>query len=92
MDKKRLDLATLIGHAGDEIRKAHAIAIAENDAVMEFVDCEIQVGFDVELAMDGKVKFWVIEAGASGTQTVSNTITLKYKALPTKNGNPFYGE
>jgi hypothetical protein len=81
MSKKRLDLATLIGHAGDEIRKAHEIATNQDDAVMQFKECEIEVGFEVELDVGGKVNFWAVEIGATGTQTATNKITLRYEAL-----------
>lgn len=92
MKKKRLDLATLIGHAGDEIRTAHEIAKKENDAVMQFMDCEIEVGFDVELEVGGQVNFWAVEVGTSGAQTVTNKITLRYQALPPKDGGGFVGK
>jgi len=92
MEKKRLDLATLIGHAGDEIRKAHEIAKKENDAVMQFMDCEIEVGFDVELEVDGKVHLWAVEIGASGAQTATNKITLRYQALPPEDGGGFIAD
>lgn len=89
--KKRLDLATLIGHAGDEIRKAHTNAVNEGDAVMQFMECEIEVGFDVELEVGGKVNFWAVELGTSGTQTATNKIVLKYQALPGSDGEGYVG-
>jgi hypothetical protein len=91
MSKKRLELAQLIDHVGDEVRKAHKQAKSQNDAVMEFIECEVEAVFEVEVEANGKVNLWAAEIGTSGTQTTTHRITLKYQALATEDGEAFQG-
>lgn len=77
-----ISLSTLVKTTADELRAIHANEPAQQEAVMKFTECEIEVGAVVGADVDGKVKFWVIEAGASGKYENTQKVTLKFTALP----------
>lgn len=91
MSKKRLELAKLIDHVGDEVRKAHLQAETQQDAVMEFIECEVEAVFEVEVEANGKVNLWAAEIGTSAAQTIAHRITLRYQSLPTEEGGAYQG-
>lgn len=85
---EKIAFADLLDKIGDEIREANRRAVRDNDAVMEFTECEVEVGFSVEAEAKGGLKIYVFEASAGATTTTTNTIKLKYQALP---DNSFVG-
>lgn len=86
--KKRMPISELLEHVADEVRAADHNATESGDPIMHFTECEVEVGFDVETAADGKVKLFAVELGASGTQTAQHRIKLKYLPNP---GRSFQG-
>ena len=77
-----ISLSTLVKTTADELRNIHANEPPAASAVMKFSESEIEVAAVVGADVDGKVKFWVIEAGASGKYENTRKVTLKFSALP----------
>jgi hypothetical protein len=82
MHEKKLALSTLARHVADELRGANSRAANDGNAIMQFIECEIEVGFEVELEASGHVNIWAVQLGADGSQKTSNTVRVKYQALP----------
>jgi hypothetical protein len=82
MPPSKLELSTLARCVADELRKANASVSQDGNAIMNFVECEIEVGFTVEIETGGKINIWAVELGATGNQATSNTVRIKYQALP----------
>ena len=74
-------LSELITTTADELRDIRNHPPPPGQAVMSFTECEIEVAAVVGADADGKVKFWVIEAGASAKYENSHKINLKFKAI-----------
>ncbi len=80
-EKKRLPLAELINLVGDEIIKANAYASGRKEDVLVFVECEVEVSFEVESEANGKVSVFAVEIGARGNQTTAHRLKVKYEAF-----------
>jgi hypothetical protein len=77
----KIEFSELLNKIGDEIRAANKRAVDEDDAVMEFVECEVEIAFSVEQEANGGIKLYIFELGAGETSVVTNTIKLKYQSL-----------
>jgi hypothetical protein len=75
-----ISLSDLIQSTADELRTIRSHPPAPGQAVMRFSACEIEVAAVASADADGKVKFWVIEAGADVKYENSQTVTLKFEA------------
>ena len=75
-----VSLSTLVETTAAEL---HSIKVKPpaNGAVMQFTDCEIEVSAVIGADAEGKVKFWVIEAGGGAKYENTQKVTLKFKAL-----------
>lgn len=82
MQHRKIALAPLARHVADELRKANTQAVEDGNPIMQFVECELEVGFEVELQANGHVDIWAVQIGANGTQTTANKVRVKYQALP----------
>jgi len=81
-EKKRLPLSEMINYVADEIKKANESARAKpGQKVMKFVECEVEVAFELELEVGGKVNLWAVELGTKGVQTATHTLKVKYQAI-----------
>jgi hypothetical protein len=81
---KLISLPDLVKSAADDLR---AIRAAEpQDAVMRFSECEVELGVVASVDANGKVRIWVVEAGAGATYENSQKITLKFTAIPGASG------
>ncbi|WP_242911434.1 trypco2 family protein [Actinomadura terrae] len=62
------------------------------DADIRFTVGPIEVAFDVALTREaganGKVKVWVVEAGASGKVSQTSTHRVAFTLTPTRDGRP----
>src|SRR5262249_22629715 len=77
---KLISLTDLVKTTADDLR---TIRNAQpGDAVMQFSECEVELGVIVSADVDGKVKFWVIEAGAGASYENSQKVKLKFTAIP----------
>lgn len=73
-----------------EIQGVHDEAIQDDNALMQFVECEFEFAVEVETVVKGdakaEFKLYVVNvglgAGAQRTQTATNKVKLKYAALP----------
>jgi Trypsin-co-occurring domain 2 len=79
---KLVTLAQLVKTTADELRNIHADEPKGDTAVMRFVECEVELDVAVGADADGKVKFWVVEAGAGVSYENSQKVKLKFTALP----------
>ncbi len=76
-----LSLSQIVKSTGDELRLIHADEPAADAAVMKFTECEIELSVLAKVEADGKVKFWVVEAGGGASYENSSKVTLKFSAL-----------
>ncbi|MFE0133956.1 trypco2 family protein [Streptomyces sp. NPDC059037] len=88
-----IELAEMIAQLRGEL--ATAMAAAEHEELrFELGAVELEAEFAVQRAdtADGRIRFWVVEAGASAQQTASNThrvhLTLQPRVRAT--GEPPY--
>ncbi len=77
----KVEFAELLKQIGAEIRNANDNAAQDGNAVMQFVECEVEVHFTTEKATKGGLKIYVLEAGTKKTTSIGNSIRLKYQAL-----------
>lgn len=81
-EKKRLPLSEMISYVAEEIKKADASARSKpGKKVMRFAECEVEVAFELELEVGGKVNLWAVELGTKGVQTATHTLKVKYHAI-----------
>ena len=77
-----LSLSQIVKATADELRTIHAAEPKPDQGVMRFTECEIELSVLAKAEADGKVKFWVIEAGAGVSYENASKVTLKFTALP----------
>jgi hypothetical protein len=77
---KLISLPDLVKGAADDLRKIHADE--PKDTVMQFSECEVELAVVATAEADGKVKFWVVEAGAGVSYENSQKVKLKFTAIP----------
>ncbi len=80
MDK--LPLAKLIELVGNELRRAEEEAKDRGDHIMQFEECELEMGIEVESEAQGEAGVWVVKLGGGVKKTDVNTIRVKFKRLP----------
>jgi len=77
----QLRFSDLLNQIGTEIRDANARAIANDDKIMQFLECEIEIAVTAEVEGGGKINLYALEIGADASQTKSHTVKIKYGAL-----------
>lgn len=77
---KLVSLSDLVVSTADELRTIRAKE--PQDAVMRFSECEVELAVAVKADVNGKVKFWVIEAGSGLAYENSQKVKLKFSAIP----------
>lgn len=77
----RIPLSAVLGQLADEIRTADANARVKG-AVMEFEEIELEFGFEIEAVGEAGAKFWIFNIGGQVKKSDTNTIKIKYKAIP----------
>jgi hypothetical protein len=82
MAKTRIPLAELVHHITSELRDAHARAVSTGTPVMQFQECELEFAIETERSGKGGINVWIIDAGGELKRNESNTIKVKYVALP----------
>ncbi|MFJ7909555.1 trypco2 family protein [Kitasatospora sp. NPDC096204] len=88
-----IELAELIGELRRELNTA--IATGEGQAVrfeLGTVDLELTIAVEKAAGANGKVKFWVAEAGADGKLTHSQTQKIKIPLKPVLVSDDYRGE
>ena len=81
---KVFSLSEVVRSTADELRRIHADEPSPDQAVMRFTECDIEVSVAVAADVDGKVKFWVIEAGAGVSYKNSQKVILRFSSIPGK--------
>jgi hypothetical protein len=79
MDK--IPLAQLIELVTDELRRAESLASQREDHIMQFEECELEMGIEVEASAQGEGNVWVFKLGGGVKKTDVNTIRVKFKRL-----------
>ena len=83
MAENRIQLAELLNFVSEQVRAADERAKSDrNEPVMKFMECEIDCAIDIEMKADGGIHVWVVNLGGGAKRTESNTIKVKYSALP----------
>ncbi|HET6387134.1 MAG TPA: trypco2 family protein [Armatimonadota bacterium] len=79
----RAELAELVEFVSRELRKVdEKLLQSGKDPVMRFLECEIDCAIDVEVKGEGGLHVWVVNLGAGAKRSETNTIKVKYSALP----------
>ena len=78
----QVELADLIDHVAEQLAEAERRAGEREGPVMKFQECELELAVSLETGGQGGLKVWVLELGGGRTKTNSNTITVKFGALP----------
>jgi hypothetical protein len=79
---KLVTLSELVKTTADELRAIHNAEPKASDAVMRFSECEVELAVAVAADVDGKVKFWVVEAGSGVSYENSQKVKLKFTSIP----------
>jgi hypothetical protein len=77
-----ISLSEIVKSTADELRLIHKDEPTADAAVMKFTECEIELSVLAKVEADGKVKFWVVEAGGGASYENASKVTLKFTALP----------
>ncbi|HEU0021281.1 MAG TPA: trypco2 family protein [Dehalococcoidia bacterium] len=78
-----IPLAELIEEVTSQLRSA-ARKAENKEHVMQFAECEIEVGFEAERNTDGKLDLKVFSLGHSRKKSESNTIKVKFVSIDDK--------
>jgi len=78
----KVGLGDLIDHIASELSAAEKRARAREGHVMQFDECELEMAIEIETGAGGGVKVWVFELSGDRKKTDSNTITVRFKAVP----------
>jgi len=76
-----LSLSQIVKATADELRTIHATEPKPDQGVMKFTECEIELSVLAKVEANGKVKFWVVEAGGGASYENASKVTLKFTAL-----------
>jgi len=79
-----LDLADVLARLGQEFR----VASATEDAVLDWYGATVELETVVERAADGRLRFWVVDAGGHGSHRSTMRITVN---IAPHGGEPMVG-
>lgn len=82
MMAKQLQLSELMKTIRGELIKAEQRAKYENGGIMQFEECELEFALATELQGGGGVTVYVLDLKGGGKRSESNTIRIKFKAIP----------
>lgn len=91
MEKPSIELSNMIAEVGDQIRKADTFAKENDRAVMEFIECELEIAFEISAESGGQLKVLAVQLEGAKKQNNTHRITLKYKALELPDGSSYQG-
>ncbi|MBV9328334.1 MAG: hypothetical protein JO352_31850 [Chloroflexi bacterium] len=77
----RRQLQDLLSEVTTDLREAEQKA-DNSRAIMKFSECELDMAVDWEVSAEGKTTIWVVEAKGGLKRSESNTIKVKFQALP----------
>jgi len=76
---KLVSLSDLVRTTADELRAIHNAE--PKDAVMQFSGCEVELDVVAQADAKGKLKFWVVEAGAGVSYGNTQKVKLKFSPI-----------
>lgn len=85
--KGGIRLSTLIQNTASDLRAARA---QDEDAVMQFQGCEIELAVSIAANAKGGIRFWVIEAGADVSGETVSRIKLSFGPIEGQPAPAFY--
>ena len=77
-----LKLAEVLDTLAQQLLEAQQNARTRGAAVMQFAECEIEFAVDIEKSGNAGIEIHVLKLGGELKRTDSNTIRLKFSALP----------
>lgn len=89
MDEPKIALSKLITAVTAELRKAETDAQAarqgeaRDSAVMQFAECELEIGVEIETKGEAGINIWVFKLGGDRTKKDTSTIRIKFNSNPT---------
>jgi hypothetical protein len=81
-----VELADVLEHIAEGLIDANRRAAERGRATMEFEECEVELALSYTSGGEAGLKIWVLNAGGEMKRTESNTLRLKFKAIPGKGG------
>jgi Trypsin-co-occurring domain 2 len=83
----RVELAELVEHVADQLRKVQARQPdGDKAAVMQFTEAEIELGVSIEKEASGGLNVWLLELGGGRTKANTTTLTVRFSSIPGKDG------
>ncbi len=88
MSADRLPLSRLIMAVTAELRKAEELARRAREGeegarpVMQFAECELEMGVEIETKGEAETNIWVFKLGGGVTKTDANTVRVKFTSIP----------
>ena len=79
---KLISLSELVKSTADELRAIQSNEPRTPSPVMRFTECEVELAVAVGADAEGKVKFWVVEAGTGLSYENTQKVKLKFSAIP----------
>ncbi|MDQ5822924.1 MAG: hypothetical protein M3441_01790 [Chloroflexota bacterium] len=79
---ERIKLSEVLANLSQEIITAEENARLRGRAVMQFEECEVEFGVEIEKQGNASINIWVIDLGGGGSRSETNIIRVKYKHLP----------
>lgn len=81
-EKSGLTLSELVKQAAGELRKVKAEEPPPDEAVMQFIECQIDLNVKVSVEGRAGIKFWILDVGGKAARDKGHMIRLKFSAIP----------
>jgi Trypsin-co-occurring domain 2 len=78
----QVELADLLDYVATQLSTAADRAKERPTAVMEFLECELDMAIQIEANAKAGIRVWVVELGGGIKRSDTNTIKLKFRGLP----------
>jgi len=79
---EKIQLSEMLDHISLELLEASKKAKARGQATMQFSECEIEFAVETTKEAGGGIKVWISELKAGAKKTDSNTVRIKFGAIP----------
>jgi len=77
-----MKLAEVLDSLAQQLLEAQSNATERGAAVMQFAECEIEFAVEIEKTAQAGIQIYVLKFGGDVKRADSNTIRLKFSALP----------
>lgn len=75
-------MSELIDYVATQLRAASESAPERGGPIMKFDQCTMEMTVAVEWKATAGIRVWVIEAGAGGSRSTSQKITVSFTPIP----------